>query len=316
MRKIAKRPRKYLGSLLRTIRQRLRRSRYAEWRDSQLAAEPAINVSLRHGAGRNLVLGLATGYDLPALLPFVRSLRRFTNCRAMLVMHDESVARQLDLERIDTAIVVPEAGYVPHINFARAGILHRVLLALAGQIDWVFFLDTRDVVFQADPFEATPPADIVFFKESRGSTFKTSNRNRNWLIGTFGEKWLPLLGNQELLCGGTILAKYEAAVLLCKLKLLLGTLVADERHSAPGVDQMTTNMIARLGLIPRFTAMSHDQLVATLSQANRDFLVAADGDLFLNRSGKLPAIIHQYDRVPEVQKTILNRYTSAGNETR
>jgi hypothetical protein len=228
----------------------------------------------------------------------------------MLVVHNESVARQLDLEGIDTMIAVPETGYAPHINFARAGILHRALLALAGQIDWVFFLDTRDVVFQADPFETPPPADIIFFKESEGSTFRTSNRNRNWLMGTYGEKWLPLLGNQELLCGGTILAKYDAAVLLCKLKLLLGTLVVDERHSAPGVDQMTTNMIARLELIPRSAAMSHDQLVATLSQANRDFLVAADEGLFLNRSGTLPAIIHQYDRVPEVQRIILNHYTS------
>lgn len=310
MKKLAKRPRKYISSLVRGIRQRLRRSKYAEWRDSQLSA-PALDVSLRHGAGRNLILGVATGYDFSVLLPFVRSLRRFIDCRAMLVVDDESVARQLDLEGIDSVIANPERGYTPHINFARAGLLHRTLLALAGQIDWVFFLDTRDVVFQADPFKVLPPADIIFFRESEGSTFRTSNRNRSWLIGTFGEKWLPVLGDQELLCGGTILAQYEAAVLLCKLKLLLGAMVPDERHAAPGVDQMTTNMIARLGLIPRSIAMPHDQLVATLSQANRDFLVSAGEDLFLNRSGKLPAIIHQYDRVPEIQRTILHRYASA-----
>lgn len=307
MKKIARRPRKYISSLVRSIRQRLRRSKYAEWRDSQLSA-PALDVSLRHGTGRNLVLGVAMGYDFPVLLPFVRSLRRFIDCRAILVVDDESVARQLDLEGIDSVIAVRETGYAPHLNFARAGLLHRTLLPLAGQIDWVFFLDTRDVVFQADPFTALPPADIIFFKESGGSTFRTAPTNRKWLIGTFGEKWLPVLGDQELLCGGTILAKYEAAVLLCKLKLLLGTMVPDERHAAPGVDQMTTNMIARLGLIPRFIAMSHDQLVATLSKGNRDFLVPADEGLFINRSGRLPAIIHQYDRVPEIQASICQRY--------
>jgi hypothetical protein len=139
-------------------------------------------------------------------------------------------------------------------------------------------------------------------------TFGTAKRNRGWLVGTFGEKWLPLLEDQEVLCGGTILAKYESAVLLCKLKLLLGTMVPDERHAAPGVDQMATNMIARLGLIPRFMAMPHDQLVATLSLANLDFLMSAGNDVFVNKSGKLPAIIHQYDRVPEIQDVILQRY--------
>jgi hypothetical protein len=175
----------------------------------------------------------------------------------------------------------------------------------------VFFLDTRDVVFQADPFEALPPADTIFFKECEGLTFRTAKRNRSWLIGTFGEQWLSTLEDQELLCGGTILAKYEAAVLLCKLKLLLGTMVPDERHAAPGVDQMTTNMIARLRLIPRFIAMSHDQLVATLSKPYQDFLVPAHDTLFVNRAGKLPAIIHQYDRVPEIRRAILERYAGS-----
>jgi hypothetical protein len=251
------------------------------------------------------------GYHFPVLLPFVRSLRRFTDCRAMLVVDDESVARQLDLEGIDSVIASSDDGYTPHINFARAGLLHRALLALGEQIDWVFFLDTRDVVFQADPFEALPPADVIFFKESEDLTFRTAKRNRSWLIGTFGEQWLPVLEDQELLCGGTILAKYEAAVLLCKLKLLLGTMIPDERHAAPGVDQMTTNMIAGLKLIPRFIAMSHDQLVATLSRPDQDFLVPAQDTLFVNQAGKLPAIIHQYDRVPEMKRTILQRYASS-----
>src|SRR5581483_1682816 len=218
------------------------------------------------------------------------------------------VARQLDLEGIDAVIAAPGTGFTPNLNFARAGLLHRTLLDLEREIDWVFFLDTRDVVFQADPFTGTPPADIVFFKESAGSTFRTAPRNRKWLIGTFGERWLPMLEDQELLCGGTVLARYEAAVLLCKLKLLLGTMVRDERHAAPGVDQMTTNIIARLGLIPRCTIMPHDQLVATLSGANRDFLLPTAEGFFKNRSGRLPAIIHQYDRVPEIQAAIHQRY--------
>jgi hypothetical protein len=181
-------------------------------------------------------------------------------------------------------------------------------MALEGQVDWVFLLDTRDVVFQADPFTDLPAADIIFFEEKKGCTFGTAKLNRTWLIATVGQRWLPLLQDQDVLCGGTVLAKREAAVSFCKLKLVMGTMVPGERHARSGVDQITTNMIARLGLIPRFVVMPYDQQVATISKANLDFLVPAADDLFLNRAGRLPAVIHQYDRVAEIQTTIRQRY--------
>ena len=307
MRKTAKRVRKYVRDLGRGIRQRLLRSEYAEWRDYQLSAPP-LAACLRHGTGRNLVLGAAIGYEFPVLLPFIRSLRQFSDCRAMLVVDNESVARQLDREGVDSVTAIPDTGYRPHLNFSRNALLYRTLMALEGEVDWVFFLDTRDVVFQADPFTALPAADVIFFEEKEGYTFRTAKRNRTWLIGTFGQRWLPMLEDLEVLCGGTVLAKHEAAVSFCKLKLVMGTMVPDERHARSGVDQMTTNMIARLGLIPRFAVMPYDQQVATLSKANLEFLVPAADDLFLNRAGRLPAVIHQYDRVPEIQTTISQRY--------
>lgn len=309
MRKIVKRSRKFIRRITRGIRRPRLRSEYSEWRDDQLAALP-LAASLRHGTGRNLVLGVAMGYELPVLLPFVRSLRRFSDCRAILVVDSATVARQLDEVGVDSVIAVREKGYAPHLNFSRNSLVHRSLMGLEGQVDWVFLLDTRDVVFQADPFTVLPDADIAFFEEKKGCTFGTARGNRSWLISTLGEKWLPLLQDQEVLCGGTILAKREAAVSFCKLKLVVGAMVPDHRHAKAGVDQITTNMIARLGLIPHSTVMPYDQQVATLSRANLDFLIPAADDLFLNRAGRLPAVIHQYDRVPEIQAAIHQRYAS------
>jgi hypothetical protein len=154
-----------------------------------------------------------------------------------------------------------------------------------------------------------PEADIAFFEEKKGYTFGTAKRNRSWLINTLGERWLPLLEHQDVLCGGTVLAKFEAALSLCKLKLVVGTIVPDGRHAKAGVDQITTNVIARLGLIPRSTVTPYDQQVATVSKANFDFLVPTADDLFLNLAGTLPAVIHQYDRVPEIEAAIRQRYS-------
>ena len=307
MKKLVKSSRKYLRSFTRRIRQPWLRSEYAEWRDFQLSAPP-LAAGLRHGTGRNLVLGAAMGYEFPVLLPFIRSLRQFSDCRAMLVVDNESVARQLDQEGVDSVTAVPDTGYRPHLNFSRNALIYRTLMALEGQVDWVFLLDTRDVVFQADPFTVLPAADIIFIEEKQGCTFGTARRNRTWLIDTLGQRWLPILEDQGVLCGGTVLATREGAVSFCKLKLIMGTMIPVDRHDKSGVDQITTNMIARLGLIPRSAIMPYDQQVATLSKANLDFLVPAADDLFLNRAGRLPAVIHQYDRVPQIQTAIRQRY--------
>jgi hypothetical protein len=306
MKKIVKRSRKFIRALLSGMRSK-RKSEYAEWRDDQFSAPP-LTSRLHHGTGRNLILGAATGYELIALLPFIRSLRRFSDCRAMLVVDNETVARQLSEFGIDTVVAVPAAGYTPHVNFSRNAVIHHTLAGLEGLIDWVFLLDTRDVVFQSDPFAVLPEADIAFFQEKEGYTFGVAPRNRSWLINTIGEKWLPVLERHDVLCGGTILAKRAAALSLCKLKLLVGGMIPDGRHAKAGVDQITTNIVARLGLIPHSTVIPYDQQVATVSKANLDFLIPAADDLFLNRTGKLPAVIHQYDRVPEIKAAINQRY--------
>jgi hypothetical protein len=308
MGKIVKRSRYYLHAIAQRFRQPRHGNEYAEWRDDQLAAPP-LDARLRHGTGRNLVLGAAMGYDLSVLLPFIRSLRRFSDCRAMLVVDTESIARQLAQEGVDSVIAEPRSGYTPHPNFSRNALIYRTLMGLEGQVDWVFLLDTRDVVFQAEPFAVLPEADIIFVEEKEGCTFGTAKRNRNWLISTLGEQWVPVLHDEGVLCGGTVLAQREAAVSFCKLKLVIGTMIPGERHARSGVDQITTNIIARLGLIPRSAVMSYDQQVATISKANLDFLVPAADDLYLNRAGRLPAVIHQYDRVPEIQTAIRQRYS-------
>src|SRR5262249_31637473 len=116
------------------------RGSYVRWRDAQLfqACEP---YELRYGDGRTLVLGGGTGYDWPKLSPFVRSLRRFSNCRILLIVSDPQVARTLNAQGVDTLTVVREPGYAPHPNFGRMGRYLQALRALEGQIDRVFLSD-------------------------------------------------------------------------------------------------------------------------------------------------------------------------------
>ncbi|MFG3591008.1 hypothetical protein [Bradyrhizobium sp. RDI18] len=74
-----------------------------------------------------------------------------------------------------------------------------------------------------------------------------------------------------------------------------------------GVDQATTNVIARVNLVPSSVVMPYDGAVATLSGHNTNFLSVKDG-LLVTAQGGVPAAIHQYDRNPTVRDFVYATY--------
>ena len=62
-----------------------------------------------------------------------------------------------------------------------------------------------------------------------------------------------------------------------------------------GVDQATTNIVARLNLAPSSIVIPFDGAIATLSGRNTKFLKVKDGVL-VTAKGAVPAAVHQYDR--------------------
>jgi hypothetical protein len=75
----------------------------------------------------------------------------------------------------------------------------------------------------------------------------------------------------------------------------------------PGVDQATTNVVARLRLAPASTVMPHDGAIATLSGDNANFLSIKDGKL-MTADGDFPAAVHQYDRNPSIRDFVYATY--------
>ena len=241
----------------------IERNCYSRWVVSQLTAE-GPSLGLTHGEGRSLVMGSAMNYTAEHLQPFVRSLRRFSNCRALLIVNNEDVAERMHPEGIDCMLFSARRGYAPHGNFARNAAYRQVLIGLRGQIDRVFFIDTRDVVFQGDPFDEAPEDEIVYFEEGRGVTFASNETNGEWAQSAFGQEIFELLKSHEVICSGTVLANYDAAVTYCWLQLLLGATVPRRRLGLPGVDQITTNIIARCVPIKGSRVVPFDGHVATL----------------------------------------------------
>lgn len=276
---------------------------YPAWRDRQLtAAWPAIE--LRYGAGTDLVLGVATGYRYDTLEPFVTTLRKASNCRALLVVDDAALATRLAEVEIDTILWRRPAGYAPHINFARVGALLGVLGAVQG-VERAFLLDTRDVVFQSDPFADIDGGRLRFFTEAKGQTFLRERTNRGWLLDALGPQSPPLFGDFDIVCAGTVVGSVSTLVEYLRLKLFLGGLFGPTRHLGTGLDQLTTNLIARHSMLPDAAIMPFDGPVATPCYANDGMLLQEADGCFRFINGVRPAIIHQWDRSAEMWRWFL-----------
>jgi hypothetical protein len=282
---------------------------YARWLRTELV-RPSPRVEFAHGSGRNLILGIARNYAIADVRPFVRSARKFHDCRILLVVdNDFELGQALDREGIDCVMSDPLTAYGrPHMNFARIADYIAVLRALTGRIDRVFLADTRDVVFQGDIFQALPDVPMIFCEEAKGFSLENAGWNGNAIRRTFGMPVFDQIKHHEVICSGTVLGQHGITLMYLWQKLLLGQMVERAHHMRAGVDQATTNVMARLGLVPGSIVLPYDGAIATLSgSTNANFLSVRDGRL-VTADGREPAAVHQYDRNRVVRDWVYETY--------
>lgn len=281
---------------------------YARWLRGELVRQRP-QIELRHGTGKNLILGIGRNYSISDLRPFVRSARKFHDCRILLVINnDVELGKALEAEGVDYLMCQGSSGLGrPHMNFARVADYTAVLQALTGRVNRVFLADTRDVVFQADIFQALPDAPVIFCEEGEGFSYDVAGWNGNAIRRTFGSDVFDRIRHHEVICSGTVLARHGDAIVYLWEKLLLGQLIGRRHHMRSGVDQATTNVVARLNLAPSSVVMPYDGAIATLSGRNTKFLTVKGGVL-VTAKGAVPAAVHQYDRAPEIRDFLYATY--------
>jgi hypothetical protein len=281
---------------------------YARWLRSELV-RPRPRIEFAHGDGTNLILGIARNYSISDLRPFVRSARKFHDCRILLVVNnDYELGKQLDAEGIDCVMSDASSSLGrPHMNFARVADYVAVLQALSGQVERVFLADTRDIVFQANVFQALPDVPMIFFEEGKGFPLESAGWNGNAIRRNFGLPVYEQIKHHEVICSGTVLGRHDVALMYLWEKLLLGQMVPRRHHMRSGVDQATTNVLARINLVPSSVVMPYDGEVATLSGLNTNFLSVKDGKL-VTAKGRIPAAVHQYDRNAQIRDFVYATY--------
>jgi len=166
---------------------------------------------------KNLILSAAFGYKWNDLKIFIKSLRKFSDCRTILIVNksiDYQTEQKLKSYKIEIFKYLKKDSNLPGLRNDQSDIGQRryemyehVLRKIDKKPKKICLTDSRDVVFQGDIFEINYENKINFFLEEE--KILNDNRNKRWLIRTVGLHEYEKIKQNYISCSGTTIGNYK-----------------------------------------------------------------------------------------------------------
>ena len=261
------------------------------------------------------VITVATGYPASLLKPLVGSLRKYSDAHLIIVASAGSGFEEHFANKNCIVYPVAEAkGYRPYPALARLEYYLDILKDLPAGIDQLLLVDSRDVVFQADPFADFPHKDLTFFAENDDTSswnLRTTNGRWAWLMlpGALPQS----LKGKPIVNGGVIAGTPAGIERMCRAKLNIALTTHEWTKHTTGLDNISTNLIAHSRMAGPCTVAPNHQFVANIYR-DTDMMIDTDGRMKL-RGGQPCPIVHMYDRQPELLAHVNSLHDVAVDKT-
>jgi hypothetical protein len=260
---------------------------------------------------RRLVLGAAVGMGVDQVRVFVASLRQagYTGAIVMLIgPADRALAAYLAAHGAQSQRVWFWRRLHGPIHAYRFELFARYLREHASQYDEVLISDVRDVAFQAHPFAALESADCHFFLEGDARTIGNEPTNALYMRLFLTPAEFAAIAEQRISCCGVLIGGTRAlADYLARMTKRLAAVPLRVRRKI-GADTAFHNLIAHTARDLPSVIVENNAMVATMGiEPAARYRVDADG-LVRTSDGHLPAILHQYDRIPEIRAPVEARF--------
>jgi hypothetical protein len=254
---------------------------------------------------KNLLLGAACGYGVSAIKNFVLSFRKHNQKDDIVLIVDSatrpSVEQFLENHQVKIEMFEPTS-CATGVNNSRY-FKYLEYISSVSQYENVFISDTRDVIFQSDPFDNSFPSEYIYlFAEDGNVGIYDEGNNRTWVRQIYGQEMLDKLSNKNIICSGTILGERK------NLTALLQKMVSNILGLDPSVsgwiiaDQAILNYLfysGSLSNLPIYLKQNGDivtTLCMSMSPLGTDKVVLDLRTNQLTVNGNTPSVIHQYDR--------------------
>lgn len=253
----------------------------------------------------NLVMAIATGYKVVDLEPLIKSLRKYYNGEVVLFMYhaDDNMKAFMDENNVTISGVPTDMkNGVEICNYRHK--LYKEYLQNRSDVDRVLILDSRDTIFQDDPFKHQLTTEVEFFMESQ--VYKNDECNGSWWIrGIYGQEVMDKMANEYIVCAGTTMGTKNGMLfyfdeIIKEIDRMKTIRSPQQEQSNPVVDQPCHGYLIYNGSLNRFKRyMTGYGPVATMS-FHDNMRFDKKGNL-LNEDGSIVAIVHQWDRTGELK---------------
>lgn len=257
---------------------------------------------------QDCILAASVGYDLDTVKPFFLSLRRSGYAGKICIFHRD-LPRQAQILLARLGVELYGFLYTPGpdgdpltVTGGRFLLFRKFLSENPGAFGRIMLTDLRDVVFQADPFAALPEGELHVFLEDRRLSFGSEPYNDGWMAKAFGPETLRGLHGKPISCVGTSIGS-EAG--MRRYLDLLAEKMASIVPDFFGSDQAAHNLLLHEGSLPDARVHPNGCVVLTMGGMRpEDIRTDSQGRVLDDASEPIP-VLHQYDRHPELQQTIL-----------
>lgn len=244
---------------------------------------------------KNLIMGLAFGYNVDQLKPFVLSLRHHYQDNALFIVSEITPELQQFFDANSIRIHVTKTPLARNTcQAARYPIYLKCIEQYYPDIDNVLLTDIRDVVFQANPFTEYPKNKLEFFAEAE--IFRNCIYNGPWVSKVYGDARLAEIADQSIVCGGTTMGNKEGIVdYLTAMIDEVQRIHNSGRILEYGDDQPVHNHIVYSDRF-KYANINHNGAgpISTMHYAGS--LKFDRKGYLLDNNDKIVPVVHQYDR--------------------
>jgi hypothetical protein len=260
---------------------------------------------------RRLVLGAAVGMTVAQVRIFIESLRR-AGYGGPVVMLVGPFDRRLATYLRQNGVMPRPVWYVRRlhgpIHAYRYELFARYLREQAAGFDEVLISDVRDVAFQAHPFAAMLNQDCHFCLEGAAKTIGNEPTNMLYMRLFLQPAQVEALAPHRISCCGVLLGGMPAvSTYLDRMTAYLAAVPLNVRRKI-GADTAFHNLMAHVTREVPATIVENNVVVATMGIEPASVYVAGPDGRICTRGGHLPAILHQYDRIPEIRAAVEARF--------
>lgn len=276
----------------------------------------------------NVILGMAENYTFDRLSPFFGSLRKtgFSG-EVYLFARRMNFIEQAALKEYGAHIVLVNKkfpfykkgkGVFPdpagnfdclRVEYYRFIIYYGFLKSRAEEFRGKALLltDTRDVVFQRDPFGyGYDPRKIYFFAEKKDVSIKDNDFNALWVRHIYGDSVLEAIGDNRCICSGMMLGAVDP--IMSHLEKMIRHM-RNVHDAIKGGDQAIHEFVVYTESGGDFKILNNEDgpCVHLHTVADKDVNIDEDGYV-RNENGLVASIVHQYDRHPFLMELFQKKY--------